>query len=70
MVLDKDFFHSIMSNSYSQYGYSTEEFQTLQLVILVVFSTVDFCPLYFAPFFLEISFKQQLVWLTNDFTLK
>ena len=71
MVIDEDFFHSIISNVYLQLGVSTEGFMYLQLIILAMFSAVDFASsVLVQDFFSEITFKTQLVWLADDFTLK
>ena len=55
-----------MSDVYSQLGYSTREFQALQLVVLVVFGVAVFglitCLLYMLVYILEISFEWQLVF--------
>ena len=49
VVIDEYHFHSIMSNLYSQLGYPTEEFKTLQLIVLEVLSAVVFCLVYVGP---------------------
>ena len=53
-------------NLYAQRGYSTREFQALQMVVLVLFDTVDYpvapCML---VYFLKTSFKRHLVCKVN-----
>ena len=53
-------------NLYAQRGYSTREFQALQMIVLVLFDTIDYpvapCMLVYS---LKISFKRHLVCKVN-----